>query len=81
MTNTNIMNSITSIEKNAISWSRKVMLSTKYRVRLTDICCRIISDDTVTIEERMWMNKLCEHNQQAKDLRSSLLCPDLLEWD
>ena len=57
------------------------MLSTKYRVRLTDICCRIISDDTVTIEERVWMNKLCEHNQQAKDLRSSLLCPDLLEWD
>ena len=57
------------------------MLSTRYRVRLTDICCRIISEDTVTIEERMWMNKLCEHNQQAKDLRSSLLCPDLLEWD
>ena len=57
------------------------MLSTKYRVRLTDICCRIISDDTVTIEERVWMNKLCEHNLQAKDLRSSLLCPDLLEYD
>jgi hypothetical protein len=57
------------------------MLSTKYRVRLTDICCRIISEDTVTIEERMWMNKLCEHNPQAKDLRSSLLCPDLLEYD
>ena len=57
------------------------MLSTKYRVRLTDICCRIISDDTVTIEERVWMYKLCEHNQQAKDLRGSLLCPDLLEWD
>ena len=57
------------------------MLSTKYRVRLTDICCRIISEDTVTIEERMWMNKLFEHNQQAKDLRGSLLCPDLLEWD
>jgi len=57
------------------------MLSTKYRVRLTDICCRIISDDTVTIEERMWMNKLCEHNPQAKDRRGSLLCPDLLEYD
>ena len=57
------------------------MLSTKYRVRLTDICCRIISEDTVTIEERMWMIKLCEHNQHAKDLRSYLLCPDLLEWD
>ena len=57
------------------------MLSTKYRIRLTDICCRIISDDSVTIEERVWMNKLCEHNLQAKDLRGSLLCPDLLEWD
>ena len=57
------------------------MLSTKYRVRLTDICCRIISEDTVTIEERVWMNKLCEHNQQAKDLRGSLLCPDMLEYD
>ena len=57
------------------------MLSTNYRVRLTDICCRIISNDTVTIEERVWMNKLCEHNQQAKDLCGSLLCPDLLEWD
>ena len=54
------------------------MLSTKYRVRLTDICCRIISDDTVTIEERMWMNKLCEHNQQAKDLRGSLFA--LIYW-
>ena len=57
------------------------MLSTKYRVRLTDICCRIISDDSVTIEERVWMNKLCEYNQQAKDLRGSLLCPDMLEYD
>ena len=53
------------------------MLSTKYRVRLTDICCRIISDDTVTIEERMWMNKLCEHNQQAK-ASWFFICPDLL---
>ena len=59
------------------------MLSTKYRLKLTDICCRMVTDDgvPVTIEERMWMNKLCEHNLQAKDLRSSLLCPDLLEWD
>ena len=47
-----------------------------FRARIVDI-----SDDTVTIEERVWMNKLCEHNQQAKDLRGSLLCPDLLEWD
>ena len=55
------------------------MLSTNYRVRLTDICCRIISDDTVTIEERLWMNKLCEHNNHAKELVGCLLCPDLIE--
>ena len=57
------------------------MLSTKYRVRLTDICCRIISEDTVTIEERVWMNKLCNNNNTAKEIRGSLLCPDMLEYD
>ena len=56
-------------------------LSTRYRNNLIDICCRMISRDDVSLDERIWMNKLCDHNQQAKDLRSSLLCPDLLEWD
>lgn len=55
------------------------MLSTKYRLELTDICCRIISDDTVTLEERIWMNKLCEHNLQARELVGSLMCPYKLE--
>ncbi len=55
------------------------MLSTKYRVELTDICCRIKSNDSVTLEERIWMNKLCEHNAHARDLAGSLLCPDKLE--
>ena len=57
------------------------MLSTKYRVRLTDICCRIVSEDTVTIEERVWMNKLCNNNNTAKEIRNSLLCPDIVEYD
>ena len=57
------------------------MLSTNYRVRLTDICCRIISEDTVTIEERVWMNKLCNNNNTAKEIRNSLLCPDIVEYD
>ncbi len=35
----------------------------------------------VTLEERIWMNKLCEHNRQAKDLVASLLCPDEIELD
>ncbi len=55
------------------------MLSTKYRLELTDICCRIISDGPVTLEERIWMNKLCENNLHAKELASSLLCPYKIE--
>ena len=53
------------------------MLSTKYRLELTDICCRMITDDgvEVTLEERIWLNKLCEHNVSARELRDSLLCP------
>ena len=55
------------------------MLSTKYRLELTDICCRIISDGPVTLEERIWMNKLCDHNLHAKELAGALLCPDFVE--
>jgi len=53
------------------------MLSTKYRLELTDICCRMISTDAheVTLQERIWMNKLCEKNSSAKSLAESLLCP------
>ena len=56
------------------------MLSTKYRLELTDICCRMITDDgvPVTLDERIWMNKLCEKNASAKAIAESLLCPDYL---
>ena len=59
------------------------MLSTKYRLELTDICCRMITDDgvPVTLQERIWMNKLVESNKHAKDLVASLLCPDEIEMD
>ena len=52
-------------------------LSTKYRLELTDICCRMITTDApeVTLEERIWMNKLCDANASAKSLVESLLCP------
>ncbi len=57
------------------------MLSTKYRLELTDICCRMITTDgvSVSLSERIWMNKLCEHNASAKSLAESLLCPDKVE--
>ena len=58
-----------------------MMLSTKYRLELTDICCRMISSDApeVSLEERIWMNKLCEANLSARDIRDSLLCPYKIE--
>ena len=51
------------------------MISTNYRLKLTDICCRIITTDgvPVTLEERIWMNKLCENNVQARDIRDQML--------
>tara|TARA_Y100001963_G_scaffold150562_1_gene231874 strand:+ start:577 stop:717 length:141 start_codon:yes stop_codon:yes gene_type:complete len=38
----------------------------------------ISTDGEVDLDERIWMNKLCEHNRQAKDLVSSLTCPDFI---
>ena len=57
------------------------MLSTKYRLELTDICCRMITDDgvEVSLKERIWMNKLFERNVQARELRNSLMCPYKIE--
>ena len=57
------------------------MLSTKYRLELTDICGRMVSDGPVTLDERIWLNKLCEHNVQAKELAGSLLCPNTVGED
>ena len=59
------------------------MLSTNYRLKLTDICCRMITTDgiPVTLDERIWMNKLCEHNRHARDLASSMLCPNTVGDD
>ena len=50
-------------------------LSTNYRLQLTDICCRMITTDgvPVTLEERIWMSKLCDHNRAAKALVEALL--------
>ena len=56
-------------------------LSTKYRNKLTDICCRMITTDgiPVSLDERIWMNKLCEHNGHARELAGAMLCPDFIE--
>ncbi len=60
-----------------------MMLSTKYRLELTDICCRMITTDgvPVSLEERIWMTKLCNANVSARSLVESLLCPYKVEKD
>ena len=37
---------------------------------LTDICCRMITTDgiEVTLDERIWLNKLIENDSSAKTL-------------
>ena len=52
------------------------MLKKSCSNKIIDICCRIISTDgEVTLEERIWMHKLCEENEEAKELAGNIL-----EW-
>ena len=56
------------------------MLSTNYRNKIIDICCRMISTDgQVDLDERIWMNKLSDHNKHANELIGSLLGSQLME--
>jgi hypothetical protein len=36
----------------------------------------ISTDGEVSLEERIWMHKLCENNSQAKEIAENMLCPD-----
>jgi len=57
-------------------------LSNKYRNEIVDICCRIISTDgEVSLTERIWMNKLCDHNLHAKGLVGSLLSDNMTDGE
>jgi len=50
------------------------MLSTNYKNNIIDICCRMISTDgQVELEERIWMSKLCDQNEQARRIRDEML--------
>jgi hypothetical protein len=39
----------------------------------------MISRDDVSLDERIWMNKLCDHNLHARELAGALLCPDFID--
>jgi len=51
------------------------MLSTRQRLELTDILCRMITTDGVhvTLDERIWVNKLIEHNASARAIHDNML--------
>ena len=42
------------------------MLSKDYRLRLTEIACRVSLGKQTTLEERIWMTKLKENNRHAE---------------
>tara|TARA_B100000530_G_scaffold323402_1_gene259229 strand:- start:179 stop:322 length:144 start_codon:yes stop_codon:yes gene_type:complete len=41
----------------------------------------ISTDGEVELQERMWMTKLCESNEQASELAGQLLCPNSVGED
>ena len=51
------------------------MLSKDSRLRVTEIACRVKLGRKVTLAERIWMNKLIEHNLHARELAENIL-----EW-
>ena len=55
-------------------------LSNRSQLQLTDICCRMMSTEgEVSLDERIWMNKLCDNNPKARELAGAMLCPDFIE--
>ena len=51
------------------------MLSTQMRLELTDILCRMVTTDgvEVSLEERIWMNKLIQNNKSAKGIHDAMI--------
>jgi len=41
----------------------------------------ISTDGQVDLDERIWMNKLCENNLRAKELVAAMLCPNTVGED
>ena len=70
------------IKKDRTIGGNVTKLSKGQKLKLTDIICRIITTDgEVDLNERIWMNKLCESNEEAKQLAGAMLCPDFYDPD
>jgi hypothetical protein len=61
------------------------MLSTAYRLRLIEICDRIVKQEEVSLEEMVWVNKLSAHNASAATIlrraRRKSQNPNMVEGD
>ena len=70
------------IKKDRTTGGNVTKMARGQKLKLTDILCRIISTDgTVDLNERIWMNKLCESNSEAKEIAGAMLCPDFYDPD
>jgi hypothetical protein len=60
-----------------------IMLSTQYRLKLEGICQKIISRETVELEEMIWAEKLAKANRSAatmlRQARRKAENPDMTE--
>ena len=55
------------------------MLSKDYRLRVAEIACKVRLGRETTLAERIWMNKLIEHNNQARGIVERIMCPYKVE--
>jgi hypothetical protein len=78
----NIHDQLTYIQNKYIK-SGVIMLSTQYRLKLEGICQKIISRETVELEEMIWAEKLAKANRSAatmlRQARRKAENPDMTE--
>ena len=55
------------------------MLSKDYRLRVTEIASKVRLGRETTLAERIWMNKLIEHNTPARGIVERIMCPYKVE--
>ena len=55
------------------------MLSKDSRLRVTEIACRIKLGREVSLTERIWLQKLIEHNNHARGIVERMMCPYKIE--
>ena len=55
------------------------MLSRDYRLRLTEIACKVRLGRETSLAERIWMSKLIENNNHARGIVERIMCPYKIE--